>query len=182
MKRTTWPAHIGALLVAGVVAAGCGLDEVTGDPFFDGARTDGVDTGSAFVRPTDCPVDDTPEACEVIDLVNVERAIQGRGPLAYNYELSVAAQLHAEDMSEHGYLSHTSLDRRQFDDRARDAGYDAIPMGENIARGQVSPAQVMDGWMNSPGHRTNILRHESTEIGVGYEPEGRYWVQVFGRR
>jgi uncharacterized protein YkwD len=124
--------------------------------------------------------DDESEVCEVFRLVNVERAAAGESPLAWNHELFVAAQRHAEDMAAQDYFSHTSLDGRSFSDRTRDAGYDASPRGENIAAGYGTPAAVMDGWMNSSGHRRNILAAGSNELGVGLFD--RRWVQVFGFR
>jgi uncharacterized protein YkwD len=120
------------------------------------------------------------EACQVFELVNIERSQDGKEPLEYNSALGDAAQLHAEDMVENGYFSHTSQDGRSFADRTREAGYTGSPGGENIAAGQRSPEQVMNSWMNSDGHRRNILNGGFDEIGVGYH--NNYWVQVFGRR
>jgi uncharacterized protein YkwD len=120
------------------------------------------------------------EACAVIDLVNEERENAGAPPLEYHPALEEAAQLHAEDMHAQNYFSHTSLDGRNFAVRASEAGYDGNPRGENIAAGQQTPEAVMQSWMSSPGHRTNILNPDFTEIGVGFE-EG-LWVQVFGSR
>ncbi|MEO0601066.1 MAG: CAP domain-containing protein [Myxococcota bacterium] len=131
---------------------------------------------------TDCPVNETPFACEVIDLVNVERQREGLPPVDYNFELSIAAYDHAVDMSVNDYFSHTSQDGRRFTDRSVEAGYDAFPRSENIAYGYASPEDVMVGWMNSPGHRANILDGEADELGVGYYQSGNYWVQNFGIR
>lgn len=127
-----------------------------------------------------CGGDDLGEVCQVFRIVNEERASMGLAPYAWNAELALAAQLHAEDMVAQGYFDHTSLDGRTFADRAREAGYDAAPRGENIAAGQRSPEQVMNSWMGSSGHRANILSDRSNEIGVGLFE--RHWVQVFGQR
>ncbi|MGM0555732.1 MAG: CAP domain-containing protein [Myxococcota bacterium] len=120
------------------------------------------------------------EPCQVFELVNIERSEQGLEPLKYNAALETAAQLHAEDMVENDYFSHTSQDGRSFSDRVEDAGYTGFPAGENIAAGQGSAEQVMNSWMNSDGHRRNILNDGSNEIGVGFY--NNYWVQVFGVR
>ena len=120
------------------------------------------------------------EQCQVFELVNIERAERGEEPLDYNSALEDAAQLHAEDMVENGYFDHQSQDGRSFSDRAIEAGYSGSPGGENIAAGQRSPDQVMNSWMNSDGHRRNILNGDFNEIGVGFH--NNYWVQVFGRR
>jgi uncharacterized protein YkwD len=124
------------------------------------------------------PADSQP--CQVFELVNIERAEQGREPLKYNAALETAAQLHAEDMVENDYFSHASQDGRSFSDRADDAGYTGFPGGENIAAGQRSAEQVMNSWMNSDGHRRNILNGDFDEIGVGLH--NNHWVQVFGVR
>lgn len=134
---------------------------------------DGVDVPN-------CGGDEADETCQVFRLVNDARIDEGLEPYAWNEELAVAAQLHAEDMVEQNYFDHTSKDGRSFGERAKDAGYDASPRGENIAAGHPTPEAVMDGWMNSPGHRNNILSGGSNEIGVGmFELR---WVQVFGHR
>lgn len=120
------------------------------------------------------------EQCQVFELVNIERNDRGEEPLEYNSALELAAQRHAEDMYENDYFSHTSQDGRDFGQRAEEAGYSGSPGGENIALGQNSAEQVMTSWMNSDGHRRNILDGNFDEIGVGFH--NNYWVQVFGVR
>lgn len=117
------------------------------------------------------------QAAEVLRLVNLERAAVGCGELRQDARLTAAAQLHSEDMSANDYMSHTSKDGRSASDRAAAQGYTAFS-GENVAKGYRSAAEVMDGWMNSPGHRANILSCESVAIGVGVS--GGAWTQVFG--
>jgi uncharacterized protein YkwD len=126
----------------------------------------------------DCTADMEAEVCAVFQLVNQERVSRGLAPYAWNTELAVASQRHAEDMVDQDYFSHTSLDGRNFGDRADDAGYDGSPRGENIAAGQQSAESVMDAWMNSTGHRDNILSTGSNEIGIGLQDF--VWVQNFG--
>lgn len=83
-------------------------------------------------------------------------------------------------MSERGYFSHTTPENVGFAERARRAGYPS-PGAENIARGHRSAEAVMQGWMESPGHRENILNCSLTTMGVGVDTDGWYWTQVFGR-
>ncbi|GAA3225628.1 hypothetical protein GCM10017691_14600 [Pseudonocardia petroleophila] len=118
-------------------------------------------------------------AAQVVELTNAERVDAGCAPLAGDPRLAAAAQGHAEDMSAHGYFDHVSRDGRRFDDRISAEGHPS-PGGENIARGQESAAEVVQGWMNSPGHRRNILDCDFTTIGVGFADDGNYWVQNFG--
>lgn len=85
-------------------------------------------------------------------------------------------------MAARDYFSHTSQDGSGPGDRITDAGYRWSTYGENIAKGQRTPAAVMDSWMNSPGHRANILNCSFKELGVGVEdsPGGIVWTQDFG--
>jgi hypothetical protein len=124
---------------------------------------------------------------DVIDLVNVERQAEGLHPLAYDARLTAAARLHSQDMAEQNYFDHDSLDGTKFYERILDAGYDYSTCGENIAAGYGSPEAVVDAWMNSSGHRANILNPSFCDIGVGYvNVSGSafqyYWTQDFGRR
>ena len=124
---------------------------------------------------------------EVIDLVNVERAMQGLHPLSYDHQLAAAARDHSEDMGLQDYFSHTSLDGRTVPERITVAGYAYNTYGENIAGGQSTPEDVIDAWMSSPGHRANILNSNFCDIGVGYaylagSTYRHYWTQDFGRR
>ncbi|HSA48659.1 MAG TPA: CAP domain-containing protein [Yinghuangia sp.] len=120
---------------------------------------------------------------EVIALTNAERARHGLGPLTAEPRLTQAAQAHSADMAARDYFDHSSPDGRQPADRVRAAGYDYSRVAENIAAGQTTPAEVVEGWMNSPGHRANILTPELTQIGIGLAHGGTYttyWTQVFG--
>lgn len=114
----------------------------------------------------------------VFQLTNQERAKKGLKPLKANSELNYVADKYAQEMAERGVLSHTGPDGSQAWDRAKEVGYEALTMAENIAAGQRTPEQVVQGWMNSSGHRANILNPDYTEIGVGYHD--KYWVQDFG--
>lgn len=116
----------------------------------------------------------------VISLTNVERARAGCGPLRRDDRLDTAALGHSLDMATKVYFAHDSTDGRTFADRIREAGY-LSPGGENIARGQTTAAEVVRAWMDSPGHKRNILDCTFTTIGVGYAQHGDYWTQDFGR-
>ena len=118
---------------------------------------------------------------QILDLTNARRAEAGCPALSLNSNLNAAADGHSEDMSANNYFDHTGRDGSQPWDRARAAGYPSGNIGENIAQGYRSAESVIEGWMNSPGHRRNMLTCSWTELGVGFA-EGNYWTQVFGRR
>lgn len=120
---------------------------------------------------------------EVVRLTNRERAGAGLRQLAVDPALTRAAQAHSADMVARDFYAHTDPDGGKPWDRAAAAGAARRTVGENIACGQRSAADVVEGWMNSPGHRANILKAEFTHIGVGLAGGGRagtYWTQLFG--
>ena len=114
----------------------------------------------------------------ITGLLNAQRSSRGLSGLSEDARLSQAAAAHARDMATNGYFSHTSLDGTTFDQRARRAGYSCIA-AENIAEGQRTEAAVMSAWMNSAGHRANILNPRYREFGIGRS--GNVWVMMFGR-
>lgn len=122
----------------------------------------------------------------VIDLTNGERQKADRPPLASHPSLMQAAQSYAELLASSDCFGHTCGPVPDFRDRVEQAGYTGwIALGENIAAGAQTPEAVMNVWLNSAGHRDNILNPNYTEIGVGVASGGRYgmyWVQVFGAR
>ncbi|MDG4857947.1 CAP domain-containing protein [Streptomyces sp. T-3] len=120
---------------------------------------------------------------EVLTLTNAERTRAGLRPFAPDTALTAGAQGHSGDMIARDFYAHTSPDGREPWDRARTAGSAHRAIGENIACGQRTPAEVVQGWMNSPGHRANILKPDFTHLGVGFAGGGRagtYWTQLFG--
>ncbi|SDL49367.1 Cysteine-rich secretory protein family protein [Glycomyces sambucus] len=128
--------------------------------------------------------DDAPYAdaeSEILGIVNDRRAENGCGGLDRDSRLDTAARLHAEDMAVNDYFDHTSQDGRSPTDRANAQGYEG-GVGENIAYGYPDAEAVMEGWMNSEGHRANILNCDYDVIGIGaYDRDGTiYWVQMFG--
>ncbi|WSI22506.1 CAP domain-containing protein [Streptomyces sp. NBC_01343] len=118
----------------------------------------------------------------VLALVNKERATAGCGPLTTNSKLSAAARAYSDTMARSGVMSHTGPDGSTMTSRVEAAGYAWSRLGENIARGQGDAAAVMDAWMNSSGHRANILNCAFKEIGIGVHKGdgGPWWTQDFG--
>ncbi|QEK12853.1 SafA/ExsA family spore coat assembly protein [Crassaminicella thermophila] len=119
---------------------------------------------------------------EVIRLVNIEREKVGVKPLKENWQLSRVARYKSKDMKEQGYFSHTSPIYGSPFEMIKNFGIKYSYAGENIAKGQRSPQEVVHSWMNSSGHRRNILNPNYTEIGVGFAKDERgttYWTQMF---
>ena len=116
---------------------------------------------------------------EVVRLVNEKRSQNGLKPLKSNWELSRVARYKSRDMHTRGYFSHTSPTYGSPFQMIKSFGISYKSAGENIAKGYSSPEAVVNAWMNSSGHRANILNASFTEIGVGYVAEGHYWTQMF---
>ncbi|MBQ4316710.1 MAG: SafA/ExsA family spore coat assembly protein [Clostridia bacterium] len=116
---------------------------------------------------------------EVVRLVNKERASRGLSSLTLDWELSRVARYKSQDMHDKRYFSHTSPTYGSPFDMLSDFGIKYRSAGENIAKGQKTPQEVVNAWMNSSGHRANILNKSFTKIGVGYVADGNYWTQMF---
>lgn len=116
---------------------------------------------------------------EVIRLVNEIRAENGLKTLTANWELSRVARYKSQDMVDNLYFSHTSPVYGSPFQMIRAFGLSFRTAGENIAYGQRTPQAVVNAWMNSSGHRANILNASYTQIGVGYVANGHYWTQMF---
>ena len=116
---------------------------------------------------------------EVIRLVNEIRVQNGLKPLTANWELSRVARYKSQDMRDQGYFSHTSPTYGAPFQMIKSFGLSFRTVGENIAKGYATPQAVVNGWMNSSGHRANILNASYTQIGVGYVGQGHYWTQMF---
>ncbi|MFD3413970.1 sigma-70 family RNA polymerase sigma factor [Streptomyces cyaneofuscatus] len=134
--------------------------------------------------PAPAPAPPASEGGQVLQIVNTERAKEGCGPVTSNDLLATAAQRHSADMASRDYFSHTSPDGTDPGDRITAAGYRWSTYGENIAKGQRTPADVMQAWMDSPGHRANILNCSFKEMGIGKVDSGGgpVWTQKFGAR
>lgn len=156
-----------------------------------GENTDGtIDAASyeaefAVLYPMCQPAAD-PDAviAEVLQLVNQERTARGLTELQYSDELEVPAMQHACEMITNHFFAHDNPTTGSSPgDRVALSEFDAVTWGENIACGQATAEEVMTGWMNSDGHRANILNPDFTHLGVGVRTGGTcliYWVQVFG--
>ena len=148
---------------------------------------------SGFLVAGECEMDETDRA--LLDRVNEARSqprqcgnenFDAAEPLSWNCKLEDAALAHSEDMVEREYFSHTSLGGVQVGERVRSRGYSWSAAGENIAGGQNSVDDVVDGWLSSPGHCANIMSTKFTEMGaarveVPGSPYSPSWTQVFGR-
>ncbi len=124
----------------------------------------------------------TSQETEVIKLVNAERAKAGLPALKHNWQLSRVARYKSADMANKGYFSHNSPTYGTPFQMMENFGLRFSAAGENIAYGQRTPAEVMRDWMNSPGHRNNIMSRSFTEIGVGLAKNKNgvcYWTQQF---
>ncbi|MEM8532861.1 MAG: CAP domain-containing protein [Chloroflexota bacterium] len=140
---------------------------------------------SPTVTPTQSPPSpDLSMVEQIVKLTNEERAKKGCPALKPNQKLNRAAQKHSNDMMQNGFFSHTGSDGSSVGNRVKEMGYSYRRIAENIARGYRSPEAVMEGWMNSSGHRANILNCSLREIGVGYTADdgsryGPMWTQNF---
>ncbi|MEU6776840.1 sigma-70 family RNA polymerase sigma factor [Streptomyces sp. NPDC046759] len=150
-----------------------------------------IPTARQSTRPAPAPAsttkastDPTDVAGQVVTLVNKERAAAGCGPLTEDPQLQKAAQGHSDDMAARHFFDHVNPDGADPGQRITAAGYRWSTYGENIAQGQQSAAAVMQSWMNSPGHRANILNCSFKDIGVGVHKGagGPWWTQDFGAK
>lgn len=163
-------------------------------PTFTFTPTTAVEPSFTPTATIEVPADDGPTSCnpggssafesEVVSLINLERANEGLPAFSNQSQLTSAARTHSDDMACNNFFSHTSPTTGSPFDRINAAGYSFSWAGENIAAGYGSPAAVVDGWMNSSGHRANILSENFTQIGIGYAKWAEsdyvvYWTAVF---
>ncbi len=147
-----------------------------------------ADKPSTDKPSTDKPSTDKPSASvtntstyeqQVIDLINEIRIKNGLSPLTENTALSRCAKAKSQDMHDKRYFSHQSPTYGSPFDMMKQFGITYRTAGENIAMGQSTPQAVVNAWMNSEGHRANILNASFTQIGMGYVADGHYWTQQF---
>ena len=176
MRSTTWAASV----VAGLASLALLTPSAHGAP----TALDGPARSAALqpaVRLDPPRIQRSSTAQVVFDLVNAERAARGLAPMTYDAKLELAAQRHSEDQAQSRRMSHTGSDGSTVAQRIDSVGFAWRSAAENVAYGYETPVDVMAGWMNSDGHRRNILS-SNTHIGVGVAdgPDGRpYWTQVF---
>jgi uncharacterized protein YkwD len=144
----------------------------------------GTSAGSPAAKCLDGPdVDEL--ARQVLTLINIERAQVGVSPLTWNGTLAEIAEDYACTMAAEDFFDHVHpVTGDGPAERAVSAGYEFFAIGENLAAGQTSAAEAVEGWMNSPGHRDNLLSPEWRETGLGVRRGGSlriYWVQQFGK-
>ena len=166
----------------GISLSGCGDTAVnqTPDPTDNtDAEAPSSDDGEAEVPADKGNIDNLSFEQQVAVLVNEQRAANGLAPLALSEELSNAARAKSQDMHDNNYFSHTSPTYGSPFDMLKSFGISYRAAGENIAMGYSSPEAVVNAWMNSAGHRANILSSSYTQIGVGYVADGNYWTQEF---
>ena len=195
-----------SLLVGGVIAMDFGSEQMSPKVITDTIATSLPPSVSAepfpfaSVLPTSLPsVSRSPAASastsavkdeitamedEVTALINKERSKAGCGAVKTDERMRTAARAHSTDMAKNNYFSHTGRDGSSFVDRLARAGYPKeAAAGENIAYGYSTAQAVVTGWMNSDGHRRNILNcsAKSTGVGLAYRGSRPYWTQLFGR-
>lgn len=136
-------------------------------------------TTQAVSKPQTSP--NTDVATSILNLVNRQRSAQGLKSLSLDSALNNAATLKAQDMADKGYFDHTSPTYGTPFQMLKSLGISYRSAGENIAKGQKTPEAVMNAWMNSSGHRANILNSSYGKLGVGYVVKNgtTYWVQIF---
>lgn len=150
-----------------------------------GSNDNSTEENTPEVTPdTDSPSGDSQHAFikEVVDLVNAERAKEGLAPLTIDTKVQTAAQVRAKECEQN--FSHTRPNGSSFATALKEQNVSYRSAGENIAWGQRTPEQVMNAWMNSSGHRANIMNPNFTTIGVGYYQNANgtnYWCQLFTR-
>lgn len=163
-------------------------DELTGLSNQQVVDAVSVSTPSGSTTPTPATPAATNDSFiqKVFELTNDQRHSAGLQPLQLNEKLDDTAESHSQDMAVNHYFSHDSLDGSSASDRAKNEGYNYSTFGENIAAGQATPEDVVQAWMNSPGHRANILNPNFKDIGIGYyylaNDSGyhSYWTEDFG--
>lgn len=152
----------------------------TEQPETEQPETEKPETEQPETPGTDNENNDNSFASQVIDLVNQERAKEGLPALKYNEKVAKAALVRAKETET--LFDHTRPNGSSFSTALTESGVVFNGAGENIAYGQKSPEEVMKGWMNSPGHRANIMNKNYTTIGVGYYENAngvKYWTQLF---
>ncbi|MEL6776143.1 MAG: CAP domain-containing protein [Cyanobacteria bacterium J06597_16] len=183
MKWTTW----WSIAIVGIVATGCGGGGggPSADTLSDDSNTQ-VQQTSASASSNQCaPLGSF--FSELLTLTNQARQAAGVGNLRFSYQLGQSAQGYAEDLATQNFFSHTGKDNSTLKDRISAVGYKYARAGENLAAGQSSAQTAFQDWMNSEGHRKNILQPDFMEVGFGLfdttgsSDYGRYWVQHFGK-
>jgi uncharacterized protein YkwD len=183
------PRHAALLvLILTALFGGCPVADNPGADPADGNDPNGTSNVSPNDQSSDPDCGVSPNEndwkAEILRLVNVERERESLNPVVWNQTLANQAEEYACEMIVYDFFAHENPETgSHLADRADEFGYDYQMIGENLAAGQATPAQAMWDWMNSEGHRANILNANFTELGVGVRVGGDYdiyWVQEFG--
>ena len=188
-----WCAGSGNTQEPGVTLPGGGLEDKDNAGSSSGSETPSVPNETPVTPGGNDRTDSTENggqtaehsgyAAKVLSLVNAERAKQGLSALTLDQNLSAVATAHSKDMAQRNFFSHTNPDGQSPFDRMKANGISYKTAAENIAVGQSSPEQVVSSWMNSQGHRKNILNGNFNKMGIGlYETQSGYryyWTQCF---
>ena len=185
---------LSAVFLVGLVGCGDGgdgpFDPFGGQPPTEDLPARCVDVaawGQAWVDFEDQVLDLTNQRRAVATTCGNEGSFPGAPALTYNAHLRCAARMQSKDLAVRAFFDHVNPDGDGPDARITEAGYSWSTCGENIAAGQTTPEEVVDAWMNSPGHCANIMHAAFAELGVGYyflagSPYGHYWTQNFGHQ
>lgn len=160
-------------------APNCGGTDKTPGQSGGGSQTPPSSGGNGSGTSGDSKADNQSFEERVAELVNQQRAANGLKPVTLSAELSKAARAKSQDMHDNRYFAHESPTYGSPFDMLKSFGISYRTAGENIAMGYATPEAVMNAWMNSTGHRANILNASYTQIGVGYVADGSYWTQEF---
>lgn len=168
--------RIASLLLVLFALSGCMIEPIE----IEVSPTESLKIG--FPEQVD-PVDLITYEQQMLDLVNAARAEEGKPALQYDPQVAKVAQLKAQDLLTTNYFDHESPNYGSPSEMLTEFGIDWRASGENIAAGQLSVEEVHEGWMNSPGHRENIMADMFTHVGFGFVEGGgdygTYWVQMF---
>ncbi|MCA0987942.1 SafA/ExsA family spore coat assembly protein [Guptibacillus algicola] len=181
--QTTYTVKSGDTLWKISVRYKIGLSEIiNANPHFE--NPDLIYPGDRVNIPTGNPsINESKDVGQqVMDLTNQERSKYGLAPLKWDWEVARVARYKSADMRDKNYFSHTSPTYGSPFQMLKNFGVSYRSAGENIAAGQSTPQEVVNAWMNSEGHRKNILNKGYTHIGVGYVSGGsygHYWTQMF---
>lgn len=180
-----------SFLIPGLVGCGLGFLVLSTPAAGQDPKPNGDDAPEPPAHVAPDPKSLTKVLKQLIDLHNQERKqaevedeAEELGPLEPDARLMAAALRHAEDMAKAGQSGHLGSDESTMITRTQEAGYRYRNLGENVAGGQRTPEQAMDGWMHSEGHRKNILGPDFTQIGVAMVRSRKginFWCVVFGR-
>lgn len=172
------------LLILSVFVLNCEEESID---IIDNNDQGGVEKNDVLKEPLivkdkkeESPVLISTDAHQILRLVNVSRSEVGLNSLTLNEALNKAAFKHSIDMKNQGKLSHTGSDGSSFSERAKRENYKGFPRGENVASGYRTAKDVHEAWMNSKGHRENILARGITEMGIGLSEN--FWTQIFGQK